>query len=81
MFLSTLLAICLVLALISWLSVGTFWLAHDQPRLETEYDVMYNFFKSTGCPLKGMLEGLNPQDQDFVKGEELCLNPYLVGWL
>merc|ERR1711915_1096769 len=49
MFLSTLMAICLVLTLISWLSVGTFWLAHDQPRLETEYDSECSLFLLIMC--------------------------------
>ena len=39
MFLSTLMTILLVLTLISWLTVGTFWLSHSQLRLEVEQDV------------------------------------------
>ena len=39
MFLSTLMTILLLLTLISWLTVGTFWLSHSQLRLEVEQDV------------------------------------------
>ena len=41
-FITTLVSALLVTALVSWLSVATFWLslAHTQPRLDTEHEVM-----------------------------------------
>ena len=39
LFLTCLLSIVILLALISWLSVGTFWLFHTSPRLPGEYEV------------------------------------------
>ena len=38
-FLTTLLSVLLVLTIISWLSIGTFWLLHTGPRLPSEYEV------------------------------------------
>ena len=40
-FITTLVSALLVTALVSWLSVATFWLslAHTQPRLDTEHEV------------------------------------------
>ena len=38
-FLTTLLSVLLVLTIISWLSVGTFWLLHTGPRLPGEYEL------------------------------------------
>ena len=39
-FLTTLLSVLLVLTIISWLSIGTFWLLHTGPRLPSEYEVI-----------------------------------------
>ena len=41
-FITTLVSALLVTALVSWLSVATFWLslAHTQPRLDTEHEVV-----------------------------------------
>ena len=38
-FLTTLLSVLLLLTIISWLSIGTFWLFHTGPRLPSEYEV------------------------------------------
>ena len=38
-FLTTLLSVVVVLTIISWLSIGTFWLLHTGPRLPSEYEV------------------------------------------
>ena len=42
LFLTCLLSIVILLTLISWLSVGTFWLFHTSPRLPGEYEVRTN---------------------------------------
>ena len=37
-FLSSLVSVVLVVSLVSWLSVGTFWLSHSRIRLEVEQE-------------------------------------------
>ena len=39
MFVSSLVCVLLVVTLVSWLSVGTFWLSHSRIRLEMEQEV------------------------------------------
>ena len=76
LFLTCLLSILILLTLISWLSVGTFWLFHSGPRLPGEYEVRPTSEPNTISP-PGLLR-IFCRRQEMAGGERLnccCCSP------